>query len=294
MQPIDWNDLRHVLAVGRAGHFVGAGRLLRVDGTTVARRLAAIETALGARLFDRIAGGGLRPTPAGEAALARAERIEQEVGGLQRTVDGTDVAEAGTVRITAVPILANRVLVPAAAAFTCRHPALRLEIIADPRNLSLTKREADLALRFALPDAGARTVARRLARLSHGAYGPAVGPPDLPWVTYEEGMAALAPARWMAKAMAAEGIGAAPIAINDAEGALQAVRAGIGRSCLPTIVGDVADGLQRRPSPPGLAPLVRDLWLLAHPDVRRLGRIQAVVAWLDEIFGGKPASTKDR
>src|SRR5436190_1732757 len=67
MQGMDWNDLRYVLAVSRAGTLAAAARRLRVDQTTVARRLAAAERVLGARLFERI-DGSLRPTLAGAAA----------------------------------------------------------------------------------------------------------------------------------------------------------------------------------------------------------------------------------
>jgi DNA-binding transcriptional LysR family regulator len=285
MQTLDWNDLRYVLAAARAGHFQGAGRRLRVDGTTVARRLATIEAALGTRLFDRVAGGTLAPTPAGETAIARAEEVEHVVGALRQEVAGIDAAVAGTVRITAVPLLVNHLLVPAAGALARRHPAIRLELIAEPRNLSLTRREADLALRFARPDAGAgaRTLARRVARLDHAVYGAASAPAGLPWVTYEDGASALPQARWMARAIAA-GDAMAPFAVNDAAGALQAALAGIGRTVLPVVIGDRTAGLVRLPAPAGLPPLTRELWLLSHPETRGLGRIAAAIEWLDALF----------
>lgn len=71
MQVMDWNDLRYVPAVSREGTLAAAARRMRVDQTTVARRLAEAERGLGARLFERI-DGGLRPTRAGEAAIAQA------------------------------------------------------------------------------------------------------------------------------------------------------------------------------------------------------------------------------
>ena len=81
MQVMDWNDLRYILAVSRAGTLAAAARRLAVDQTTVARRLDVVQRALGARLFDR-ADGALRPTKAGVAAIGHAVRIEQEVGQL--------------------------------------------------------------------------------------------------------------------------------------------------------------------------------------------------------------------
>ena len=82
MHDIDWNDLRHVLALKREGSFAAAGRRLGLDPTTVARRLRAIERTLGARLFERGTEGEMRPTPAGEVTADRAEAVEAEIGGL--------------------------------------------------------------------------------------------------------------------------------------------------------------------------------------------------------------------
>jgi DNA-binding transcriptional LysR family regulator len=73
MPALDWNDLQHVLAVARDGAYAAAGRRLRTDSTTVARRVRAIESALNAKLFERATNGQMRPTEAGEIVIARAE-----------------------------------------------------------------------------------------------------------------------------------------------------------------------------------------------------------------------------
>lgn len=292
MQGLDWNDLRHVLAIARGGTLAAAARQLGVDATTVARRLRAAEAVLDARLFERLPDGALRPTQAGEVASAHAEQAEAAVLGLLGTVAGADATPAGTVRVTAVPVLVGRVLVPAAAALTARHPGLRLELIAEPRDLSLMRREADLAVRLArpAPDAGRAVLARRVGQLAYAAYAPADCSADaaaaLPWVSYEEGMAGLPHARWMATA-AARGGRLAPVALNDAEAVIQAVRVGLGRSLLPCVAGDADAGLRRIAPPKGVPPLpVRELWLLTHPDVRPLARVAAVTAWIEHTFTG--------
>ena len=82
-------------------------RRLAVNQTTVARRLAALEAALGARLFER-ADGLLRPTKAGELELVRTAEVEQEVGALEQGIAGADREPAGLVRVTAVPIQIGR------------------------------------------------------------------------------------------------------------------------------------------------------------------------------------------
>ena len=284
MQALDWNDLRHVLALAREGSHAAAARQLGVDPTTVTRRLRAIEAALGVRLFERGADGDMCLTQAGEIAAKRAEAVEAEIGGLKAAVQGADASASGTVRVTAVPILINRVLVPAAAELMVRHPQLRVELIAESRDLSLTRREADIALRLARPsdDTGNRVLSRRIGTLAYAVYVGSNVQADtekLPWLTYEDGMAHLPQARWIAKAAEKNG-GLSAVAVNDAEAVLQAVQAGLGRSLLPCIVADHVLGLRRVSVDEAEFP-EREIWLLTHPDLRHLARIAAVLAWIE-------------
>ncbi|MBK8159992.1 MAG: LysR family transcriptional regulator [Rhodospirillaceae bacterium] len=287
MQPLDWNDLRYLLALARTGSFSLAARLLRVNGTTVARRLKVIEAQLAVRLFERDANGTMQPTGPGRIAISQAEIIEAEVGSLTAAIKGADMPAIGTVRLTAVPAFANRLLIPALPALLAKHRGLRVDLIADPRGFNLTRREADIALRLARPEAalGARVLARRIVTLSYAAYMPISRPgkgADLPWLTYEEGMAHLPQARWMEKAATRQG-GLAALAVNDGDVLIHAVQAGLGRTLLPCIIGDQTAGIKRI-TLPGEAPPGRELWLLTHRDLRPLARIAAVIDWLEELF----------
>jgi DNA-binding transcriptional LysR family regulator len=278
MQAMNWDDLRHLLAIARAGTLAAAARRLQVNQTTVARRLAALEAALGARLFER-GEGVLRPTKPGELALARAAEVEQEVQALERGVAGADAEPAGLVRVTAVPILVNRLLIPAAAALNARHPRLRLELIADSRNLSLTRREADIALRLSRPESGAGAIVRRLVHLDYAVYGPrGRAGARLPWISYEEALSHLPQARWIAAQT--EGGELAPLAVSDAEALIHAIRTGLGKSLLPCVVADREAGLQRLGEPV----FRRELWLLTHREVRRHARIAAAIAWIEDVL----------
>lgn len=283
MQDLDWSDLRTVLALARAGTMAAAARRLRVDPTTVARRIARTETRLGVRLFDR-AEGACRPTEAGARAAAAAERMEAEADAVAEAVAGSDRRVAGTVRLTAVPLLVDRVLIPALPGLLARHPELTVELVAEPRALSLTRREADMALRLARPTGEQAVVARRLGRLAYAAYGPAgADPHSLPWIAYEDGMAELPPAKRTAALAARDGGRLAAVRVNDGGGLLQAIRAGLGRGVLPCAVGDAATGLVRLDDPGAV--FERELWLLTHPELRRLPRVRAVAEWLDATLG---------
>ncbi len=271
MQAMEWSDLRYVLIVARAGTLAAAARRLGVDQTTVARRLAGAQAALGARLFER-RDGALYPTKAGEQAIARAAQVEQEVAALERGVAGGDALIAGIVRLTAVPILTNRLLIPAAPTLLARHPRLRVELIAEPRNLSLTRREADIALRLARPETGA-ALTRRIGRVDYAVYARRRrNAGALPWISYEEGLNHLPQARWIA----AQDAEPSPLLLNDAEAIVQAVRAGIGKSLLPCFVGDREPGFRRL----SRVVLSRDIWLLVHRDLRAQARVAAVIDWV--------------
>ncbi|MGE3829619.1 MAG: LysR family transcriptional regulator [Parvibaculaceae bacterium] len=277
---MDWNDLRYILTISRAGTLAAAARRLGVNQTTVARRLAAAEAALGTRLFERV-DGALYPTERGEAAVSRAMQVEQEVQALQQGIGGADADASGLVRITAVPVLVNRLLVPALPQLYARHPRLRIELVAEPRNLSLTRREADIALRMARPESGGGSIlAKRLGRLEYAAYGPRRRAADrLAWITYEEGLNHLPQARWIAKAN--HGADPVPLSVSDTETIVHAVRAGLGKSLLPRFAADRDARLRCLSGPEPL--LTRELWLLTHGELRHHARIAAVVTWLEEL-----------
>ncbi|TXI11492.1 MAG: LysR family transcriptional regulator [Rhizobium sp.] len=287
LHDIDWNDLRYLLALARGGSFAAAGRALGTDATTVGRRLRILEERLGASLFSRDAGGILSPTPTGEIAVAKAEAIEAEVMALSGALDAVDPTALGKVRLTAAPSFIGRLLIPSLPGLLAQHSGLQLELIGDSRNFNLTRREADMALRLARPAdmANGRVVARRIATLDYAVYvavGQESHAEDLPWIVYEEAMAHLPHARWIA-AQAEKSGRSSQLAVNDAEALLQAAVAGLGRALLPKILAETAAGLRRVESG-DRSPPAREMWLLIHAELRQLLRIRTVSDWLDAVF----------
>jgi DNA-binding transcriptional LysR family regulator len=246
-----------------------------------------MQEATGTRLYRRLADGTLQLTTAGKRTALHAERIEREIGALDGALKGADDAVSGTVRITSVPIIVNHILVPAADSLLQRHPKLQLELVADPRDLSLTRRETDLALRLARPKTGGtKVMARRVGTIRFDVYASAScsvrEAKMLPWVTYDEPMAHLLQARWIAATAARYDHRIAPVHVNDAEALLEAVIAGLGRSLLPCVIAD-GDSRLRRIGVKRRAALSRELWLLRHSELRTLGRIEAAVKWIEQI-----------
>lgn len=151
---LNWDDFRIFLSVHRAGGLVGAARRLGVDHTTVARRLSALEASLGAQLVDR-SPRGARLTEAGRALLEHAERIEGEALAAGAEVGAIRAEVAGAVRLATPEAFGTWLVAPNVRRLREAHPALQIELVPEARRVSLTKREADLAVTLARPPQGA-------------------------------------------------------------------------------------------------------------------------------------------
>ncbi len=139
-------DLSTLLAIAREGTLAGAARRLRVNHSTVFRRLATIEARLETRLFER-QGGSYVTTAAGEDLLRTAERVEAEVEALERRLSGQDLRLTGSLRMTTPDDMAEILVMPLLRDFRRSYPDITVELILDNRMLNLTRREADIALR---------------------------------------------------------------------------------------------------------------------------------------------------
>ena len=165
---LDWDDLRFFLAVARHGSLSAAAKDLRVAQSTVGRRLASLEASLGVRLLNRTPDGYVL-TLAGEDVREKAERLEAEARSLERNVGGRDTRLAGLVRITCTETVASHIVAPCFAALHLQHPDILIEVIPDPRDLSLAMREAEISVRLSRPDQH-DLVVRRIGNLAFGLY----------------------------------------------------------------------------------------------------------------------------
>lgn len=272
---MDWDDLRTFLAIARHGTLSAAARALGVTQPTMGRRLAAMEERQGARLLQRLPGRyGL--TALGEVVLGHAERIEAEALAAERTITGRDVALEGVVRLTTVDMLAARIVAPALAALQSRHPGIVVELVPDSRSLSLSKREADIALRMNRFE-GNEIAARKVGQMAIGLYASrqmqaAVLGGHVRLVTVLEDQAHLPEAAWLRENFpnAAEGFRS-----NSREVQLWAIKAGAGVGAVSRFRGDEEPDLVRLRT--DLTDLTRDIWLGVHVDMRHMPRVRAVM-----------------
>ncbi|WP_425248635.1 LysR family transcriptional regulator [Chelativorans salis] len=165
MQDHSWDDLRYLLAVHRAGTLARAARVLGVNETTVARRLRTLEQSLTVKLLVRNASGHYEVTDVAQVLIGHAQVIERENLAIEDAVGRASRKMAGTVRISSVPIVVNRILVPHLPELRDKYPLLTVELVPDSRNVDLTKREADLAVRLARPESKRQGAEDRHARV---------------------------------------------------------------------------------------------------------------------------------
>jgi DNA-binding transcriptional LysR family regulator len=158
----EWGDLRYFLAAARGGSTLAAAKELGVNQTTVARRIAALEAALGVRLFDRHQDG-YRPSEAGTSILHQAERVALEAETLARLVAQQSRQLSGVIRVTAMEAFAHAMLTPWLSEFMDLYPDIRVEVIATDARLDLARGEADVAIRAGHIPTESGIVARKMA-----------------------------------------------------------------------------------------------------------------------------------
>lgn len=279
----DWNEPQLVLAVHRAGSLTGAAKTLGIDHSTAFRRLNAVEARLGVRLFERLTGGSYEATAAGERMAAAAERMEDETLALDRDIVGRDRRLTGRLRVTSSETLAYRELTRHLAAFRKQHPGIVVELAIDNRVLSLSRREADIALRPIRPKEG-DLWGRKLADVAWTVYGARdclgadhvvlASADDLGRhgvIGWEETAVGIRAADWLNRRVATESF---VYRTNSLVNQMVAAKAGIGLALLPCYLGDRDADLARALADP-VFELAGELWIVTHSDLKRTARVRA-------------------
>lgn len=270
----DWDDLRLLLDLCETATLSGAARRLGVDQTTASRRLARLEHRIGEALFDRV-DGRLRPRPLVAALRDDLGELRGRIDRIAARFRDDRLRLSGRVTISAVDLVATRLLAPALAEFRRRHPGVRLEIDGSDRNVSLAAGEADVAIRLGRPQEEA-ALARRLGDLAFGFYGPAGddGVAQRPLAGYGAAQARLPEMQWLA----AHRPGEEPSFRSNRIGAIAEAAAAGHRAVLPFVVGDVDARLVRLS---GVEPAVRrEVWLAMRSERRREAAVAATIDWV--------------
>lgn len=288
MPMLDWNDLRYFLGVADLGSTLAAGKALRVSQTTVARRIAALEEAVGFPLFEK-RQAGYTLTPAGEELVERARQVDAAANAFTEAASAEKRAVSGTVRITTQEIFAVTLLAPMLRELHERHPDIVIELDDSQSFRDLGEGEADIALRSAHDNLGSGVVGRRLgdddwtlycSRDYAAQHGVPKTRAELKKHVFIGGGG---PKLWRAYSAWLHELGLDDRVIMhhaSAMGLMSAIRSGTGIAVLPNIVADAEpDLIQCVPPKPGHG---RSRWLVTHERIKHTPRVRIVIDFLYE------------
>jgi DNA-binding transcriptional LysR family regulator len=285
-QPFDWDLIRSFLAVARAGKLTTGAKLLKIDHSTLSRRISALEKSLSAKLFDHSVSG-YSLTPQGEELLVRAEVIESSIFSLDRQF-GQSSRISGVVRIGAPDGFGTTILASAIGKLAAVHPELEIDLVATPTVFSLSKREADIAVALACPPRG-RLHGRKLTDFEFGVYAAKTQPalwenvrtPDdfagLPFIGYIEDLIYTPEIDYLGEICKSV---VPRIRSASLVGQWQATAAGAGLCVLPCFMASSDERLVR--VLPKDVRLRRTLWMIVHSDMREIARIRVTCEFIAE------------
>lgn len=286
----DWNDLTFFLELARHGRLMPAARRLKVDNTTVSRRIAELERGLDAKLFQRCAEGFLL-TEAGHKLFVVAETIEGEMLSIPETLGLQGATHlGGRVRLASMEGIAAFYLSAKFSEFAAQMPSIVIELVTERHLINLTKREADISVSFVPPQGPRLKVQRvgefRLALFASEDYLARRGRPmsrsdleDHDFVDYVDDLVAIEPVHGLLEVLTP-----ANVVFRSTSMAAQqtAIASGVGIGLLPLFSAKTNSSL---------VPVLRDevvvrreLYLAVHQDIEYVGRVRAVTRFLTDLF----------
>ncbi len=281
-----WDDLRYLLALRECGSLATAAKALKVDHSTVSRRLTALEAALGTKLVTR-APEGITLNEVGLAASATAQSIEALISALERSVGGSDARPRGSVRVSVTEGMAA-ILYRGLAHLREEHPDICVELSIGNARVDLMHHEADIAIRL-FRETQPELIVRKVGDIGWSVYAaPAYierkGRPSLDdlrahdVVGFAEAAARSPGAQWLATRADATHV---VIRGNSMGAVLNAVRAGMGVGALPCFMVPPERDLVRLT--PGTV-ATSEAFLVTAPDLKDVARVKIVLDALAALF----------
>lgn len=282
---INWESLRHFLEATRHTTLAEAARRLHIDATTLGRRLRRFEQEIGTEIFERTPQG-IRLTDAGRTLAAYVEQMEDSSAKAMEAIQGIADGVRGTVRISAAEGFGSFILAPALTEFSRSNPQLQIDLIATSGFLSVSKREADIAVLLSRPEAG-RLFTQKLNNYTLMLYASrdyiATHPPissisDISGhclIGYVDDLIYSSKLRYIDEI---PNLSPPTIRISNIIGQYHATKAGAGLCILPCFIADQDDNLVR--ILPDQIKIERKFWLAVHEDIRNFSRIKATLDFL--------------
>lgn len=278
---IDWDDLRHFLALAQSGTLLGAAKQLGVEHATISRRISSLEGSLGRKLVDR-RGRRISLTQDGEQVARYAALVAVQTAAIEQLGRSSPTELRGHVRISAPPALSSVLLAKPIAAVRRSHPGVEITLVGEKRLASLNRREADIAVRMSRPEDGDYSIVK-LGETSFHLYASktyleTVPPQDWTFIGYDDTMNASPQQSRLIELAAGR-----PIAVRSSVLEFQAAAAsfGAGVVMLPDFVVLESSGLRRIETE---RPLTREVWLVVHSDIKDVPSIRVVIDALKNVL----------
>ena len=276
---MNWDDLRILIAVRNEGTFARAGVRLRIDETTIARRLNRLESSLGTRLFDAV-DGSRQPTAYCKTVLEHADEVARQVSAINAiTPDNSGIT--GNIRIATTPSIADEVLSPGVSRLLHENPGLTLQFHASGQNVNFSRWEADLAVRLGRPAKGDFMITK-LAQVKLFYFEPAnesSTPSNHVVCAFPKDLDSTPESRFLIR----KGIKEHARLISDSPATIrELIRSRHASGVLPEYAcASLFDD-------PGIRatelPQQRDVWLLVQTHLKRDATARRVVEWIRDVF----------
>jgi DNA-binding transcriptional LysR family regulator len=275
-------DLETVLSLVRAGTLAGAGERLGVDPSTIFRSVQRIERGLGQRLFERSRSGYL-PTEQAQVLASHAEQMEAHLESARSAAALRPEQVSGTVRLTTTDTILHGLVAPALKELKATHPLISYELHSGNELASLTRRDADIAVR-ATKRPPQHLVGKHIGPIRVALYAAKKGSikrfeqvqaGKADWIAPDDALPDHPSVVWRKKHFPKV---APTYRVNSILTVMELTALGLGVGLLPVFL------TQRRTDLAALTPVLdecqTELWLLTHPESRHLRRVSTVYGLL--------------
>jgi len=278
---IDWEALKTFSIYVKNGTFSGSAKTLGLTHATISRRIRILEEQFDSPLFIR-RNDEIELTPLGQTVLETADSMTEQSSLLERKVAGSDMRVEGTVRIASTESMGSLFLSCRLPFLLRKWPGLDIELVTNDRSVSLARRDADIAIRFARPDTG-ELIAKRLGSMPYYLCGTKnvadsllSAPETVSYITYDDGVPEIPETRWRD---AVESKADVRFRTNSLVSQYSAAKAGVGIALLPHYLID-ADLVITDTAPV----LHREIWMVFHRDLKNVRRLRITMEWLESCF----------
>ena len=285
----DWNDLKYFLAVYQNGSFAEAARALKVDETTVSRRLSSLENSFGVKLLKKNKSGYL-PTVDGEKVLATILPIYDSLSNLQNKIQGNNKTLVGKVTVTMPDTIASHIIIPQLGEFYMKYPDIQIEIITSAQSLNIQKRDADVAIRMFKPSQGT-LYAKNIGKLKFSAFVNSkylqkfkynkFNLEEMDLIDYPNSEATKEEIKILNNLRSKCKV---RLQVKNRYSIVAAIKNGLGIGYLPEFISDGDNELIQVAD---LSRIEIDTWLVVHSDLKKNSKVRAVADFFYDIMSKK-------